>query len=95
MAVISDSIYRSLAVIFLMGIICRPTMELYWSADEMLAIPFFGKCVPQNHFSSIHKFLHFPVNETDHRINKIHSVYDHFDYKILGNVLSWHCSDCG
>jgi hypothetical protein len=36
-----------------MEIIHKPTIAMYWYADEMAATPFFGKCMSQNHFSSI------------------------------------------
>jgi hypothetical protein len=52
-------------------------MEMYWSTDEMLAMPFFGKCMSQNCFSSILRFLHFTSNETGNEINKIRPAYDH------------------
>jgi hypothetical protein len=52
-------IYTFLVLIILMGIIPRPTMEVYWSTDEMLATPYLGKCMSRNRFSSILRFLHF------------------------------------
>jgi hypothetical protein len=56
-------------------------MEMYWSTDEMPATPFFKKCMSQNLFSSILRFLHFTSIETDDKINNIHPVLDRLTTK--------------
>jgi hypothetical protein len=46
-----DDSYIFVVLISLKGIICKPTMEIYWSSDEMLAVSFSGKCMSHNRFS--------------------------------------------
>lgn len=75
--VTDDDIYQFIGLIILMGIVRKPTIEMYWSTDEMLSTPFFGKCMSQNRFSSILRFLHFTSNDTNgDKISKIRPVHE-------------------
>ena len=79
-----DDVYRFLALIILMGVIRKPTLQMYWSTDEMLATPFFGKCMSHNRFSSILRFLHFSSNlATDDKLNKIRPIFSHLITKFM------------
>jgi hypothetical protein len=89
-----DDIYRFIVLIILVGIIHKAAMEMCWSIDEMLTTPFFGKCMSQNHLSSILRFFYFTSNETDDKINKIHPGYDHLITKFREMFRPGN-SDCG
>lgn len=37
----------------IMGIVRKPSIEMYWSQDERVSTPFFGKFMSRNRFQSI------------------------------------------
>ena len=49
-------------VIFAMGMTEKLDIQLYWSSDEVLNTPFFGRTMSRNHFLLILQFLHFTDN---------------------------------
>ena len=51
-----------IALIFLMGVVYKPSIPLYWSTDELFHTPIFQKGMTCNRFQLILKFLHFNDN---------------------------------
>ena len=81
-----DEFYSFISLIILMGIIRKPTLAMYWSTDEMLSTPFFGKCMAQNRFSEILRFLHFTsTNLPDDKLHKIRPVFEYLITKFMEN----------
>ncbi|XP_030018120.1 piggyBac transposable element-derived protein 4-like isoform X2 [Sphaeramia orbicularis] len=71
-----------LGLFFLTGIIRKPELEMYWSADEILATSYFCKVMSRNRFEIIWKFLHFSDNETrpvnsNDKLYKVRPVLDY------------------
>ena len=70
-----------LGIMFLTGLVKKPEMELYWSTDEFLSTPIFGKVMSRNRYENIWSFLHFndnearPNNDTD-PLYKVRPVLD-------------------
>ena len=50
------------AMAILMGIIHKPSINDYWSTDDVLATPIFSKVLSRDKFKLILKFLHFNDN---------------------------------
>ena len=51
---------KLIALIFLMGVVYKPSVPLYWSTDELFHTPIFQKA--HNRFQLMLKFLHFNDN---------------------------------
>lgn len=51
-----------LGLMFLMGIIHKPTVGDYWSTDPLMATPLFSGIMSRSRFQAILKFLHFNDN---------------------------------
>lgn len=64
---------RFIAMIIAMGLVQHHDIQDYWSKDEMLETPFFGKTMPRNKFLLI-------LDGYD-PIFKIRRVYEHFRTK--------------
>ena len=74
---------KFLGLMFLTGIIRKPTLEDYWSTDSMIETPIFGKVMSRNRFEIILSYLHFNDNEKrspncDDRLYKVRPIIDHF-----------------
>ena len=52
-----------LGLTFLMGIIQRPTIQVYWSNDPLYSTPIFQQVIKRDMCSLILKFLHFNNND--------------------------------
>ncbi|XP_062397738.1 piggyBac transposable element-derived protein 4-like isoform X2 [Sardina pilchardus] len=66
---------------FLTGYIKKPSLELYWSVDEIDATPHFSQTMPRNRFQIISRFLHYNISDalqdpTD-KIDKVRPVLDY------------------
>jgi hypothetical protein len=48
-----------LGLVFVTGIIDKPTLNIYWSEDPVFETPIFSKTMVRNRFESILSFLHF------------------------------------
>ena len=71
-----------LGLFFLTGIIRKPQMKTYWCTDEMLATPYFNRCMSRNRFQIIWRFLHFTDNtlidpKDPDRMVKVRPVLDY------------------
>ena len=58
-----DELKLFFALVIAMGLVVKPTLEDYWSLDEVLETPFFGTVMTRNRFELIFKFLHAADNE--------------------------------
>lgn len=74
-----------IAIILLMGIIHKPSIDMYWVTDELLCTPVFSKIMTRNRFQLILKFLHFnnnedpnfdPQNEDRDRLHKVRPLIE-------------------
>jgi hypothetical protein len=68
-----------LGLMFLTGIVRKPEIEMYWTVDEALETPFFGKVMPRNRFELIWSFFHTANNEEtdpDDRMFKVRKLLD-------------------
>ena len=50
---------RFLGLLFLSGLVSKPELSHYWSTDENLVTPFFGRTMSRNRFQLIWSNLHF------------------------------------
>lgn len=59
-----------LGLLFLTGVIVKHEFRLYWSTDEVIAIPYFSKTMVHNRFQLILRFIHFRniTEATDSRV---------------------------
>ena len=56
-----------------MGIICKPSISIYWSTDKLCHTPIFQKAMSRNRFQLILRFFHcndnnnpqYDVNDED------------------------------
>lgn len=73
-----DEMYAFHALIFLMGIIRKPSLKMYWTKDKMLETPFFLTVMTYNRFCQLLTMLHFSKNEDDStdKLRKVRSVYE-------------------
>ena len=53
------------ALLFLTGLVRKPELQYYWSTDDPVLTPFFGKNMSRNRFQIIWRFLHFTNNKAD------------------------------
>ena len=73
--------WKFLSLLFLTGIIKKPTLSSYWSTDPLLATPFFSSVMSRGRFYSILCWFHFNNNATrpedcTDRLYKVRPVYD-------------------
>ena len=54
--------YTFIGLAILHGIVRKPTIYSYHSTDQMLATPFFWKCMSRDRFALILKYLHLSDN---------------------------------
>ena len=73
-----------IALYLLTGIIRKPRVNLYWSTNPLLKIPFFNNVMPRNRFQLIFEFFHFndnsnynPQDPNQDRLFKIRPVLDY------------------
>ncbi len=59
---------------FLTGIIRKPCLKMYWSTDELLSTPIFGKHVSRKRFELIMRFMHFSDNSNPNTRDKLYKV---------------------
>lgn len=73
-----DEIYTLQAIFIIMGIVKKPTIELYWTEDHMIETPFFGDCMTLVRFQNILSVLHFS-DEID-SVDKLYKIQPVLDY---------------
>ena len=56
-------INKNFGLLFLMGIVKKPDIEMYWTTAELLSTPIFSKVMTCDRFRIILKFLHFNDND--------------------------------
>jgi hypothetical protein len=83
----AEEIYVLLALFMLMGIVQRPSLRLYFSQNQLLAMPVFGSVILLDRFESICKFLRFIDNtskdtyEATQTLFKIYPIIRHLNSK--------------
>ena len=70
---------RFLGLLFLMGIIKKPSWAEYWSVDAALETPYFRSIMPRNRFQLIWRFLHFSDNRDVDGNDKLHKIRPFLD----------------
>lgn len=53
-----------LALLILMGIVQKPSLQSYWSKDVAVDTPYFRSVMPRRRFVSLNRYLHLVDNET-------------------------------
>uniref|UniRef100_A0A8C6TMA0 PiggyBac transposable element-derived protein domain-containing protein n=1 Tax=Neogobius melanostomus TaxID=47308 RepID=A0A8C6TMA0_9GOBI len=67
---------------FLTGYIRKPSLEMYWSVDEIDATPYFSQTMSRNRFQIIWRFLHYNDNTSLHVTDKMCKVRPVLDYLV-------------
>lgn len=70
------------ALSFLTGYIKKPSLDLYWSVEEIDATPYFSQTMSRNRFQIIWRFLHFNNNATQNAADKMYKVRPVLDYLV-------------
>ncbi|KAM3872215.1 piggyBac transposable element-derived protein 4-like [Diretmus argenteus] len=65
---------RFLGLLFLTGLIRKPSLEEYWSINTALETPYFRATMPRNRFQLIWRFLHFSDNRDVDAADRLHKV---------------------
>ncbi|KAM3876247.1 piggyBac transposable element-derived protein 4-like [Diretmus argenteus] len=65
---------RFLGLLFLTGLIKKPSIAEYWSVDVALETPYFRKTMPRNRFQLIWRFIHFSDNREVDGSDPLHKV---------------------
>ena len=74
-----EEIRKLIGLVFLMGVVRKPTVDSYWSGNSLIATPFFPRTMPRDRFSLLLKFLHFSNSEdapADDILFKLRQVCD-------------------
>ena len=74
-----------MGLFFLMGIIHKPAIHMYWSTDPLFCTPIFSAIVSRNRFQLLLKFLHFndncqmpePNDPSADKLFKLRPLLDH------------------
>lgn len=80
-----EEMKKFLGLVFLMGVIHKPQIEMYWSTDVLYATPLFSAIMPRNRFELLLKFFHLndntnePNRQDPHRdrLFKLRPLIDH------------------
>ena len=66
-------------LVFLTGLIHKPELRDYWTTDEAMETPYFGKVMSRNRYQAIMRFLHFTdrLEDKEDRIFRIRPVMDY------------------
>ena len=79
---------KFLGLSILTGIVKKPSLVMYWSTDEIVSTPFFGKIMSRNRFAEIHRYLHFNDSEqvppdNEDRLIKLRPVIDYLTERFM------------
>ena len=58
-----NEMYTFLGIVFLMGIVHKPRMSMYWSSDDVYSTPIFAQLISRDRFLLILRFFHLCNNE--------------------------------
>ena len=74
---------KFIGILYLMGIVRLPTIELYWSRDVLYRFNGFTSVMSRNRFQEILRFWHFSNNEEEvSRLGKVMPLIDHLNNKM-------------
>jgi len=83
--VTKEELLKVVGIIFIMGMVKKPTISDYWSTDPLISTPVFRKVMVRDRFLIILKFLHFshdgPMTATDRL----------FKFRNIQNLLQERC----
>lgn len=73
-----DELMIYFSILFLMGIVKKPTLQSYWTSDHFLATPIFSRLMSRDRFLTIRRVIHFSDNRnmTEGKLFKIRPVFD-------------------
>lgn len=64
----------------LMGFVKKPSVAQYWSTNELISTPLFGKVMSRNRYQELMRYLHFADNtdnsNSDDKLKKLRPYYD-------------------
>ena len=69
-----DDIKMFLAHLIVLGLVNKPRIEKYWSKDELIETPFFGKYLSRNCFQRLLSTLHLVDNESVVQEDRLYKV---------------------
>jgi hypothetical protein len=72
--VYGEEMKRFMGLMFITGIIKKPDLEMYWSVDEVIATPFFGKTMTRDRFKAIWSFFHTANNNENNGQDRLFKV---------------------
>ena len=78
-------IKQFLGLFFLMGIVHKPAIHMYWSKDPLFCTPIYNAVMSRNRFQLLLKFLHFndnshmpaPADPSPDKLFKLRPLLDH------------------
>ena len=74
---------KFIGILYLMGIVRLPTIELYWSRDVLYRFNGFCSVMSRNRFQEILRFWHFADNNIEvSRLDKVMPLVDQLNLKI-------------
>lgn len=62
------------ALMILMGIVRKPSLEDFWDTDELIETPKFATVMPRDRFFAIYQSLHFCDSETADEEDRLHKI---------------------
>ena len=73
-----------------MGVVGKGRLADYWSTDETIVTPFFGRNMSRNRYQNILRFFHFANNKNldqNDRLRKVRHVYDTITSRFSDNYI--------
>ena len=58
-----DEMKKFIGLLFVMGVVKKPSLSMYWSTDPLFQMPLFGIIMPRNRFFLLLKFFHVNDNQ--------------------------------
>ena len=81
--VTAEEMKKFIGILFLMGIVKLPRIDLYWSRDSLYRFNGFSMVMSRNRFQEILRFWHFSNNEiVISRLDKVRPLVDQLNDKM-------------
>ncbi|XP_043469674.1 piggyBac transposable element-derived protein 4-like [Leptopilina heterotoma] len=71
-----SELYTYYGLVILMGLIKKPSYEMYWSNDPLLFTPVFGQYMSLKRFQAISRYLHYSEDESIDKLRKIRPLFE-------------------
>ena len=93
-----EEMKKFLGLLFLMGIVHKPAIHMYWSKDPLFCTPIFSAVMSRNRFQLLLKFLHFNDNSnmpaaddpSPDKLFKLRPLLDHLFEKFQQVYVPFH-----